>query len=150
MHHAGMLRSDRNLTERLFSDGFIKVRKTGSSHGRFTNKKKKKQFTRRIACSTAVSCSPCPHGSCYGPTPLIDVCMSGILHAILLSAAAAAASLTASSGCAPAGRLDLPPRSIGLHPLLCVASGIACKYAVSSRSRSRSSSSSRSSSRCTG
>jgi hypothetical protein len=65
MHHAGMLRSDRNLTERLFSDGFIKVRNTGSSHGRFTNKKKKKkQFTRRIACSTAVSCSPCPHVSC--------------------------------------------------------------------------------------
>jgi hypothetical protein len=25
LHHAGMLRSDRNLTERLFSDGFIKV-----------------------------------------------------------------------------------------------------------------------------
>lgn len=25
MHHAGMLRSDRNLTERLFSDGYIKV-----------------------------------------------------------------------------------------------------------------------------
>jgi hypothetical protein len=25
MHHAGMLRGDRNLTERLFSDGFIKV-----------------------------------------------------------------------------------------------------------------------------
>lgn len=25
MHHAGMLRSDRNLTERLFSEGAIKV-----------------------------------------------------------------------------------------------------------------------------
>lgn len=25
IHHAGMLRSDRNLEERLFSDGFIKV-----------------------------------------------------------------------------------------------------------------------------
>eukprot|EP00879_Flechtneria_rotunda_P031132 GHRR01033984.1.p1 GENE.GHRR01033984.1~~GHRR01033984.1.p1 ORF type:complete len:725 (+),score=211.87 GHRR01033984.1:283-2457(+) len=25
LHHAGMLRSDRNLTERLFADGFIKV-----------------------------------------------------------------------------------------------------------------------------
>lgn len=26
MHHAGMLRSDRNLVERLFRDGVIKVR----------------------------------------------------------------------------------------------------------------------------
>lgn len=25
MHHAGMLRGDRNLTERLFADGYIKV-----------------------------------------------------------------------------------------------------------------------------
>lgn len=25
MHHAGMLRADRNLTERLFADGLIKV-----------------------------------------------------------------------------------------------------------------------------
>jgi hypothetical protein len=25
LHHAGMLRSDRNLTERLFSEGWIKV-----------------------------------------------------------------------------------------------------------------------------
>lgn len=26
IHHAGMLRSDRGLTERLFSDGLIKVK----------------------------------------------------------------------------------------------------------------------------
>lgn len=26
IHHAGMLRSDRTLTERLFSDGLLKVR----------------------------------------------------------------------------------------------------------------------------
>lgn len=26
VHHAGMLRSDRTLTERLFSDGLLKVR----------------------------------------------------------------------------------------------------------------------------
>jgi activating signal cointegrator complex subunit 3 len=25
LHHAGMLRSDRNLTERLFADGLIKA-----------------------------------------------------------------------------------------------------------------------------
>lgn len=28
LHHAGMLRSDRNLTERLFADGLIKVRRS--------------------------------------------------------------------------------------------------------------------------
>lgn len=26
MHHAGMLRSDRGLTERLFSDGILRVK----------------------------------------------------------------------------------------------------------------------------
>lgn len=30
VHHAGMLRSDRTMTERLFSDGFLKVRVTNS------------------------------------------------------------------------------------------------------------------------
>jgi len=35
LHHAGMLRSDRNLTERLFSDGFIKVRDDGMTYNRF-------------------------------------------------------------------------------------------------------------------
>ncbi len=29
MHHAGMLRPDRSLTERMFSDGIIKVRRLG-------------------------------------------------------------------------------------------------------------------------
>lgn len=33
MHHAGMLRGDRNLTERLFSDGYIKVRTCMVSEG---------------------------------------------------------------------------------------------------------------------
>lgn len=27
MHHAGMLRSDRTLTERMFADGILKVKK---------------------------------------------------------------------------------------------------------------------------
>mgnify|MGYP006905992379 CR=1 FL=1 len=41
IHHAGMLRSDRNLTERLFSIGLIKVTLVMSSgyHGYFSDQK---------------------------------------------------------------------------------------------------------------
>lgn len=37
MHHAGMLRSDRNLTERLFRDGILKVSVSIMRSRRYSN-----------------------------------------------------------------------------------------------------------------
>ena len=63
MHHAGMLRSDRNLVERLFRDGVIKVPLNWTLHTR--GHREDPAFPCDVLEPHVLPCAPCAEQGLY-------------------------------------------------------------------------------------